>query len=287
MIGARVFAGALLTAAASAQADEPMFGYTNTTDLLPKSRWQIEQGITFRDSAGAGEFQRLESRTEVDVGLTDNLQGTLYLNASRMDARFSAPPEVRLSPLGEMDRSRIDSGAVELIWRLTSPYLRPAGSALLVDATVGHGPPVFGVKLIGQKNFRDDTIILAGNLRVDLGVREKPPGASLLPSRAVTPVEADLGLSYRFRPNWSVAGELRGRAKYEGRLLSLGRQDDAALYFGPTLHYGGERWFLTLTALRRIAARHSPSPATTLSSAVYALERTRWDGLRLRVGRTF
>jgi len=35
--------------AAGARADEPLFGYTYTTDLLPPGKWEIEQWATDRE----------------------------------------------------------------------------------------------------------------------------------------------------------------------------------------------------------------------------------------------
>lgn len=277
-----VVAGLLMiTLPREASADEPLFGFVNTTDLLPQGKTQIEHSVTVREGSSAGAYHLWEGRTEVDYGLANSLQVTGYLNASYLDAD--------VSPVEPVTRGRIDGVTGEAIWRLTSPYLSPVGLALLADGTVGRGQPSGGLKAIAQKNFRDDTIVLAANLRVDLGLRERatlPDGERV--GRAITPIELGLGASYRFRPNWSLAIELRGRNKYSGRFLGGGRLEETALFLGPTVHYGGERWFLTFSALRRIQADHRrPAGVQTPDSLVVAAERTRWDGVRLRVGRTF
>lgn len=289
---AAVAAGLPIGAVSTARADEPLFGYVNTTDLLPKDKLQVEQWATWREGDAAGGWRRLEGRSEIDYGLTNNVQVTAYLDYSHLRADIADAPgrPERLQPLGRISRGRIDGVTGEAIWRVRSPYLDPVGVALLVDGTAGRGGQTLGLKAIGQKNFRDDTVVLAANLRVDVGLRETTPAAGGRPagSRAVTPVEVSLGASYRFRPNWSLALELRGRNKYAGRLLSGGRREAAALYFGPTVHYGGQRWFFTLSALGRVRANHQAARSgQVVDSLVFAADRARWDGVRLRVGRTF
>lgn len=277
-------AGALMmTAGTAARADEPLFGYVNTTDLLPEGKFQVEEGLTLREGGGPGDFHLLESRTEVDYGLTSDLQITGYFNASRLDAKLA--PAIGASGGLDVLRSRGDSVTVEAIWRVASPYLRPVGVAFLADATVGRDPPALGFKAIAQKNFNDDTVVLAANLRLDVGQRETLAAQAGLPARNrhVSRIEAALGASWRFRPNWSAAFEVRARNRFADDRLQ-----DASIYAGPTLHYGAQRWFVTLTALRRIAAHHRAVPPGQLAStAVQMAERTRWDGIRLRIGRTF
>jgi hypothetical protein len=101
----------------------------------------------------------------------------------------------------------------------------------------------------------------------------------------VTPVELGLGASYRFRPNWSAAVEMRGRRRYAGGFLEGGRREWSALYAGPTVHYGGQRWFMTVSLLRRLSGDFRPGGP--VDGFVLAADRTDWDGARLRVGRTF
>jgi hypothetical protein len=274
-----------LAFAAPASADEPLFGYVNTTDLLPKGKWQLETWGALQRSQALGEYRALQGRTEVDYGLTSRVQLTAYLNYSDVDARIDAAAAraLGLTPQGHVEESQFDGVTGEVIWRLASPYLDPAGFAVLLDGTTGRGQEVVGVKAIGQKNFRDDTVVLAANLRADFGLREpRATNASGLPSsRRVTTLEVSAGASYRFRPNWSAALEMRARQVRAG-----GESLSSAVFLGPTIHYGGERWFATLTALKRISASGAPDSALA-DSLVYARDRASWDGVRLRLGRTF
>jgi hypothetical protein len=159
--------------------------------------------------------------------------------------------------------------------------------ALLAETTVGPGEAAGRLRGIVQKNFRDDTLVVAANLWAEL---EHRPAATPGPAvRAkVTTLEADLGASWRFRPNWSVGLEYRRHAEYAGYGFS-GPSQFVADYAGPTLHYGGRRCFATLTLMRQLGARiHDPTlKSLSADGLVYATRGTRWDGLRLRLGRTF
>jgi hypothetical protein len=273
----------LLASPTPAGADEPMFGYVNTTDLLPKGKWQLEQWASLKVGDGPGRYRAIEGRSELDYGAADDLQLTAYLTYSHLDSRLTAEEALAAgaTTVGRRVHTTLDSVTGEAIWRLASPYLQPVGLALLADVTAGRERPVFGLKAIAQKNFREDTLILAANARVEFGERELSPVT--LTRRAVRRTELSLGASYRFRPNWSGAVELRHRRRHvEGGLQRT------ALFLGPSLHYGGERWFCTMTALVRVSSRLSrPRPDEFLSGRALLAESARWDGLRLRVGRTF
>jgi hypothetical protein len=78
-------------------ADEPLFGYTYTADLLPKGKWELEQWITDREGQAFGHYHNFKFRTEVEYGLTDNFQLSGYLNYSYLNARTTAS---RTSPRG-------------------------------------------------------------------------------------------------------------------------------------------------------------------------------------------
>jgi hypothetical protein len=271
----------LLAASTPASADEPMFGYVNTTDLLPRGKWQLEQWATFREGDGAGRYRAIEARSEFDYGVADNLQLTAYLNASHVASRLT-PEEARVAragPVGRGSRTTLDSVTGEAIWRVASPYLPPVGFALLSDVTAGRRRPVFGLKAIAQKNFYEDTLVLAANARLEVGEREVSPAS--LRRLSVRRTEFSLGASYRFRPNWSGAVELRHRRRHVE-----GGQENSALVLGPSLHYGGERWFWTLSALARVSSNRR-RPDTLASGQALLAENARWDGVRLRLGRTF
>lgn len=297
--GRSLAAGLACAAAASllartARADEPLFGYVNTTDLLPAGKVQLEQWLTQRAGQARGRYSRLEARSEAEYGLKDNLQLSLYLNydwtrASRNSVRgLTEDLGVRPGhdPNERYDRGRFDGVTGEAIWRLASPYLAPVGFAILGEATIGPDEAAARARAIVQKNFREDTLVLAGNLWVELEHRPAAaPGPPIRPK--VTSLEFDAGASWRVRPNWSLALEYRRHVEYAG--FGFGQAQSTADFLGPTLHYGGRRWFATLTAMRQVhGAAHTPALRPQVAGGlIYDGKHTRWDGLRIRTGRTF
>jgi hypothetical protein len=53
-----------LAGSATAWADEPVFGFIYTTDLLPQGQKEIEQWLTWRHQKAGGYYDQLENRTE-------------------------------------------------------------------------------------------------------------------------------------------------------------------------------------------------------------------------------
>jgi hypothetical protein len=82
-----VAAGTGCFAAQSARADEPLFGYVNTTDLLPAEAWEVEQWLTWRSGKALGAFNAVEASTELQYGWTDAVQLAGYLNCEWAEAR--------------------------------------------------------------------------------------------------------------------------------------------------------------------------------------------------------
>ena len=72
-----------------ASADEAIFAWTYTTDLLPKGRWEFEQWVTARWEKEHGTYSVFDFREELEYGVTDNFQLSLYLNHHDVNAQNS------------------------------------------------------------------------------------------------------------------------------------------------------------------------------------------------------
>jgi hypothetical protein len=116
------------------------------------------------------------------------------------------------------------------------------------------------------------------------GSRDIPDGAK----DEATMAEFDLGASWRFMPNWSIGLEFRNHNEYAGWTLNHSHQDHTAFFLGPNIHYGGERWFFTLSALRQIGAVAftDEQQAEMKGGLLYGDEHTTWDGIRFKLGYT-
>lgn len=210
----------LALAAPCARADEPLFGFTYTTDLLPKGKVELEQWSTTRfHKYPAGKFWMQENRTEEEYGFRDNLQLALYQVYDSTSAYHNGPfgattPPEQFSyynpgPDDRFNASKFIGISGEAIYRLWSPYTRPIGIAIYEEPTFGAGFIESESKIILQKNFRDDRMVLAANLTYAPEWRRlKDPDTGEVGINEETDANISLAASYRFMRNWSAAFEI-------------------------------------------------------------------------------
>ena len=148
-------------------------------------------------------------------------------------------------------------------FEILSPYTDPVGLAVYFEPTVGPNFREFETRVILQKNFLDDRLIFASNLTFAPELRQH-----VTPPKNETDVNASLGASYRFAPNWSAGWELQyEREIYDVDLFAPNHQITDAIYTGPTLHYGGERFFVTLTGWEQLPLAHDYAGLGILKNA--------------------
>jgi hypothetical protein len=261
----------LLTVPLSAFGDEPLFGYTYTTDLLPKGKFELAQWATWRNGKSLGQFDVLEGRTEFEYGATDRLQLSAYLNYewaraahdNVIDGTTLAPAtlaNVDVGPADRMNTTRFTGVSAEGIYRLSSPYTNPIGVAIYARPTVGAGLRELESRLILQKNFLDDRMVIAFNLDVDYDWRAIPRQSGGNDSSASdhgwtrqSGIDLGLGGSYRFASGWSAGLELQNERGFEGiEPFSAGARTDVAYYLGPSIHYADQHLFVTATYLEQL-----------------------------------
>jgi len=140
------------------RADEAIFAWTYTTDLLPKGRWEFEQWMTARWEKEHGIYNVFDFREELEYGVTDNLQIVLYLNHHYVNAADDVPaedprhPGRRLprvyetggedvhaghDPSTPFDSYHFESVSFEAIYRVLCPYKNSIGLAFYFEPAVG------------------------------------------------------------------------------------------------------------------------------------------------------
>ncbi|HLH31678.1 MAG TPA: hypothetical protein VKY31_10785 [Terriglobia bacterium] len=250
----------------SAYADEPLFGFTYTTDLLPRHQREVEQWSTTRFTKATGNFWQQENRTELSYGVTDKFQFSLYSNYYTTRAFHNGPLGVTTpgepfsydapGPDDHYGRTRFIGVSGEGIYRLLSPYTHRVGVALYVEPTIGPGFIEPEGRLILQKNFRDDRLVLGFNFTYAPEYRRLQPDTSCM-CLAETDVNEDFGLSYRFRRNWSAGFEAMNERELSS--LNFTHEINSTYYTGPAIHYGGKNFFVTATFVEQLpwAAAHS------------------------------
>jgi len=253
-------------AVSAARADEPVFGFVYTTDLLPQGKKEVEQWLTWRHQKAHGGYDQLENRSEFSYGMTDAFQLSGYLNYNWTRARnngpdgATTPPEqfadYNADPDQRFNAARFVGFSLEGIYRIMSPYTDPFGLAILLEPTIGPNFQELEARLIFQKNFLDDRLITAANITWAPEIRHLPddPGENNTSNTNIeTDVNFGLGVSYRFAPNWSFGWEVQNEREFNRfGVFNRSHWQGSAYYTGPTIHYGGERFFATLTAWEQL-----------------------------------
>ena len=248
-----------------ASADESIFAWTYTTDLLPKGKWEAEHWVTARLQKEHGDYSALDFREELEYGIADNFQASLYFNHHYAKANDDFPvedpnnPGHRLKgayqtggedvhpghePSLPFETYHFESVSMEFIYRLLSPYKDPIGLALYVEPEIGPRDAELEAKIILHKTWLDDQLVWALNL--NYAIEYESAGGGEYERDGM--FEWFTGLSYRFIPNWSAAVEFWNHHEFADAVT----HEHSAYFIGPTLHYGGKKWWATVGFLHQL-----------------------------------
>ncbi|HEU5047704.1 MAG TPA: DUF6662 family protein [Rickettsiales bacterium] len=262
-------AATLIAPLQQAHAEESQFGYVYTTDLLPKGQKEAVQWTTWRhDKADMndGYFDMVDGRTEIEYGVADNFQLGVYASYAATRAYHNGPDGATTPPETFAGRTLVGADdhyadreligfSVEGIYRILSPYKDSVGLAVLFEPTIGRNLHELESRIILQKNFLDDRLVFAGNITIAQEDRWLPfdPGEG---ADGHWDHESDINFglagSYRFAPNWTFGLEFLNEREYSCFCVKSGNRTNNAFYTGPTVEYGGEDFFVALTALEQL-----------------------------------
>ena len=252
-------AGLLLATALSAQADDSLFGETKGAETLPEGALELIQHFNQRSDKGKGTYNALDSKTELEYGITHRLTGALYLKAQSIQtAGLLIDGYI---PKDESYGLRASGVEGSLKYNFLSPAKDDFGLAGYFSAGYSWLDPHSGqkkdkftveTKLLAQKYFLDGQLIWAGNLGMEAtmaqrGALDNLPEDFDWPTHPEMEIgfSASTGLSYRFAPNWFIGGEIIFESEHE---TEVGRER-WSINAGPSLHYGGKKWWATLSWL--------------------------------------
>ena len=246
-------------------AGEGYFGWVYGLDLQPQGKWEFEQRLQLTRGQAAGTYDLWHGRTEMEYGLTNNLQLAGYLNTYSIQAGknytnseycdqgvnpctggYGVPSTVSQS--GAYSRTGIDGISVEGIWRISNPVTSPIGVGLYVEPTIGHLKNALETRLILQSNFLDDRLQIAGNIVYELEKLQFDQ----------EPIEETVldfvgGITYRVIPNLNVGIEYRFHNDFDG--YSFSNQTQRAHFWGPNIHYASKDWWVTAAMRTQIGGQ--------------------------------
>lgn len=260
-------ATALAVLAGSVRADDQPFVTIYTTDIQSAQGREIEQWLNWSTNHGNTRFNEYESRTELEYGITDDLQGSLYLN-------YDFQQERAHNPLGPVETANAFGVSGELIWRLLNPYFDPIGFALYLEPAWSAKERSIETKLLFQKDFLNDTLRAALNINFEDQWVENSLGHFDKESA----LEFRLGASYNVTPDFSLGLEFDNEHGFDDLILGgPARETSDSFFMGPTIQYVGHPWSITLGAQAQLPIATNPTgtPGAVVSGQTVDAEHFR------------
>lgn len=280
---------------AAADADESLLGYVAGSETLPQGAWEITHATNLRVGKGSiGSYSAIDTETEAEYGLSDRFTvsgaiKTLSIDTDGIyiDAYIPGPNQFSARPSGlevsgkyAFKRPALDgyglAGKVSFDYGWLDPHSGQDKTILQVET-----------KVLAQRYFLEGQMVLDGNLALEATYAKRAPIAGL-PAGFEWPTNPEMeievtggaGLAYRFAPNWFVGGQVVYQTEYE----TVVGQERWSIFAGPSLHYGGERWWATATWFPQLSGGGETYPGQTRN--LHLIEKTEQE-YNLKLGLNF
>lgn len=228
----------LLVLQTAAQADERFFTYSHEADVLQEGTAEFEQWLTAKIGKDGGDYSRWEFREELEYGVTDKLTTAFYLNFR--DTYFS-PDDASQPNKQEFEFKGVSS---EWKYQILNPNIDPVGLLLYGEGTYEGDGAEIEEKIVLSKNI--GKFVLAFNTVFEQEY-EFEHGETIKEGK----LALTSGVAYRINPSWSAGLELVNFRKYDS--FDFGEEFARAWYVGPNVHYGADKFWVTLTIMPQVA----------------------------------
>jgi hypothetical protein len=284
--------GSLLSV--NSYADENLFGYVKGSEVLPKDAIEVYQIVTQRSDKGTGHYSAYNTTTEFEYGVSDRFTVAAELKGQKINT--SGILIDGYMPGDERYGLRFGGAEVSGKYNFLSPAMDDFGVSAMVgldyltlDPHSGRDKDTLSIALDLQlqKYFMEGQMVWVANFGTEATRATRKPIANLpegfeWPTEMEVEIEfsAGTGLSYRFMPNWYLGVEALYETEYETEVA----MERNSVFAGPSIHYGGEKFWLTLTwfdQLRGGGETYEGQP-----SGLHLIEKTEQE-LRFKVGFNF
>ncbi len=186
----------------------------------------FENWITFEThTPNDSGFREAAFRHEVEIGITDHLQASVYL-ADWQYARGEG--------------TSYTGSALELIYNLTNPVADPVGLAVYQEYKVGRQFFEWESKVIAQKNFGRFVAAYNATLEAEWEGRDLEERTGEL--------QQSVGLSYEVNPHFSFGVE----CLHEIAFPDWGSAERGVFFAGPNVSVRAGNFWTTVTALGQV-----------------------------------
>ena len=277
-----------------AQADENLLGYVKGAETLPEGATELYNWVTVRSDKGKGHYLAVDSKTELEYGLTNSFSVSGAVKTQSIDTYgllidgyLPGPKNYVFNPSG------IEIGGK---YNFLRPAIDPIGFATYFSVDYNWLDPHSGqdkltlsadLDFLFQKYFLDARLIWVGNLGMETTYADRADIANLPPGfdwptdpEMEIELKAGMGLSYRFAPGWFIGAETLYETEFE---TDVG-QERWSVLAGPSLHYANQDWWATFTWMPQLVGGGETYPGQP--SGLHLIEKTR-EEFRFKIGFNF
>jgi hypothetical protein len=224
--------------AATARADDRKFTYSYEAKTLPQGTWEFEQWATLQTGKDAGRWDTWLFREEIEYGITDRLNASIYLN-SEYQANSGVP--------GFDDEHSFGLKGMSTEWKykLSDPAADAVGSLLYGELGFSNAEYEIELKMVLSKEVGRFTF--AYNFIYEAEAEQEPEESPVWRWEHV--ISNTLGASYAVTERLSVGVE----AMDVFRTMPVEGEKTHATFVGPNVHYSSGSWWATFTVLRQIS----------------------------------
>ena len=231
--------------AAPALANERHFTFSYESAVLPKGAKELEVWATpryLRDDY----YGQIDTRLELEVGVTDKVMTAFYLNATGVTA--------------ETGPGMLESGAeitgVSNEWKvkLADPVADALGVGLYGEVTVGPAEFELEAKLLLDKKL--GSMLLVANLigEIELEIEAEGDEVEAEPEGVIA---ATFGASWELSEHFHAGIELVNENDLAHKKLQ-----HSALLLGPVISYATEEWWVAASVLPQLPALYHHADQT-------------------------
>ncbi|OFY72192.1 MAG: hypothetical protein A3G23_01320 [Bacteroidetes bacterium RIFCSPLOWO2_12_FULL_37_12] len=227
-----------------------LFTYTYQTTTLPKGVKDLEVWNTYR-TGRENFFHRLDQRMEFEVGVTDNLQTAVYVNASNKATGVKVNDSTMI-----LTKSSSLSFSNEWKYKISDPVASPIGFGIYGEIGLAAHEIEWEAKLLFDKKFGNNlwAFNIVGEYEIEYGAE----GAKI-EGETEKVLEFDMGFIHLFNSSFGLGIEARNHNEF----VEKDGWEHSPLFAGPVMSFSGDKYFINFTLLPQLINFHKHEGETS------------------------